>query len=588
MPRLEISRNARRLYLDFLRCAGSGIALLCFLLIGPAVVAIGQVSPDDVSPPVEAADPVPTVRPASAVETPSDDAVAPKQAPNARDEEASPAPPRRITRTRPAARKPSSTRKAQPPSTTPEETPEQNPDESVEPPPALSTTPVSELPPPPLILAPPPPPPPEAEPSMERPFKTASEVIRVILGLVALLGLAALGAHPNVRRMERRLRLSGVITAGLPFVIIGYIASLPAVGVLPETVLWVLRPVLVLALGWIGFVVGFRFDAATLGAIRRTVATSAFFVGAITFASILVCCGVLLLAVEPSTETGAFFRDAILIASAGSVIAHRGPHVPVRREGGGPADPIWGIVHLQQLVGIAGLLIVAAYFRPDDAALMWQLPGTAWLFIALGMGTAVGGIVYAAVSSVKPGPEFVVVLLGSVGITAGMAGFLHLSPIVVCFIAGFVLANLPFRTRSLARSILVRLERPIYLVFLLVSGSLLRLGDWQGWAVMLLLVVATIMGRRVSWGVCRRRDAFVPSKEETRRLTLAPLGALSVAVAVNAQLLYYGQAISWMVTGVIGASIITEVLVQFAARGFLGGHSVADAPPAKALEGPVS
>ncbi len=581
MPRPETNHNAPQPRSDFWRCAVPGIALLLFLLASLSGSAFSQVSPDDATPPEETAAPA-----AVAGDAPTaSDAAAPKETPAA--SEAAPAPSRRSIRTRPAARKPSTPAKPPPSPPGQDETPEENPEETVEPPPPLPATPLSELAPPPLILAPPPPPPPEAEPEIGRPFKTASEVIRVILGLVALLALAALGAHPKVRRMERRLRLSGVITAGLPFVIIGYVASLPAIGVLPDTVLWVLRPVLVLALGWIGFVVGFRFDAATLGAIRRPVATSAFFVGAVTFASILVCCGLLLLAVEPSSESGAFFRDAILIASAGSVIAHRGPHVPVRREGGGPADPIWGIVHLQQLVGIAGLLIVAAYFRPNDAGLMWQLPGTAWLFIALGMGTAVGGIVYAAVSSVKPGPEFVVVLLGSVGITAGMAGFLHLSPIVVCFIAGFVVANLPFRTRALARSILVRLERPIYLVFLLVSGSLLRIGDWRGWAVMLLLIAATILGRRLSWVVCRKRGAFTPSNEETRRLTLAPLGALSVAVAVNAQLLYYGQAISWLVTGVIGASIVTEVLVQFAARGLLGGGA-AEAASAEPLEGPVS
>ncbi len=421
-------------------------------------------------------------------------------------------------------------------------------------------------------------------PAVGTPFRTASEVIKIILGLVALFALAALGAHPKVRRLERRLRISGVITAGIPFVILGFIASLPSVGVMPENVLWVLRPVLVLALGWIGFVVGFRFDAAAIESIQRRVATTGFFVGSFTFASILIFCGLLLLVAEPAAGTGTFFRDAILLASAGSVIAHRGPHVPTRREGG-RADPIWGIVHLQHLAGIIGLLIVAAYFRPNDSTMTWQLPGTAWLFITLGLGTAIGGIVYATLSSVKSGSDFTVVLLGSVGFAAGIAGFLRLSPIVVCFVAGFMLANLPFHTRALVRSTLVRLERPIYLVFLLVSGSLLRVNEWQGWMIMLLLVAGTIFGRSVAWEVSRRRHVYVPGNEEKRRLTLAPLGALAVAVAVNAQLLYYGPVIPWLVVGVIGASIITEILVQFSARGFLGGGGTAGEPARREAEG---
>ena len=578
-------------------CKAGWIALLFFLAAALTATALSQSVPSGapvtpqtetpVKPQTETPATAQTETPATAqTETPATPqtgtpVATPSETPApAEVNTVTPAPPK------PAASKPSRTRRAraraQPQPSPPEE--EKPAEELLEPPAALLETPVSALPPPPLILAPQAPPPPVEGPVPGTPFTTASEVIKIILGLVALFALATLGAHPNVRRMERRLRLSGVITAGLPFVILGYIASLPSVGVLPDTVLWVLRPVLVLALGWIGFVVGFRFDAAAIESIERRVAKAGFFVGFITFTSILVFCGLLLIVAEPLAEGGTFFRDAILIASAGSVIAHRGPHMPVRREAG-RADPIWGLVHIQHLAGIIGLLIVAAYFRPDDAGMMWQLPGTAWLFIALGLGTAIGGILFATLSSVKPGPDFVVVLLGSVGFAAGIAGFLRLSPIVVCFFAGFILANLPFHTKAMVRSTLVRLERPIYLIFLVVSGSLLRVNEWQGWMIMLLLVAGTIFGRSVAWEVCRRRDAFVPANEEKRRLTLAPLGALSVAVAVNAQLLYYGPVISWLVVGVIGASIITEVLVQSSARGFLGGRNAAEDVTRQEAEG---
>ena len=563
------------------------IALLLLLLAALSGTVLSQPASAGTSSAETAQSPQPVpATPEASPSAPAAGTTREAAAPDARGSEAAPA---QSTASAPAPPKPSTsknTRKgsaARKPVTRPQEQPpvenqEEKAEEAMEPPPAILPTPVSQLPQPPLILAPQPPPPPD-EPAIGRPFWSVPEVIKIILGLVALFGLATLGAHHKVRRLERRLRISGVITAGLPFVILGFVASLPSVGVLPETVLWVLRPVLVLALGWIGFVVGFRFDGVAIESIQRPVATAGFFVGACTFTSILIFCGALLIMVEPAAETGTFFRDAILIASAGSVIAHRGHHVPVPREGGGRAAPIWGIVHLQHLAGIIGLLIVAAYFRPTDSTLMWQLPGTAWLFITLGLGTAIGGIVYATLSSVKPGPDFVVVLLGSVGFAAGIAGFLRLSPIVVCFIAGFILANLPFHTRALVRATLVRLERPIYLVFLLVSGSLLRVGEWQGWMIMLLIVAGTILGRSLAWEVCRRRHVFVPPDDEKRRLTLAPLGALAVAVAVNAQLLYYGPAIPWLVVGVIGASIVTEILVQFSARGFLGGGG-----PARAVE----
>jgi hypothetical protein len=44
------------------------------------------------------------------------------------------------------------------------------------------------------------------------------------------------------------------------------------------------------------------------------------------------------------------------------------------------------------------------------------------------------------------------------------------------------------------------------------------------------------------------------------------MGALSIAIVVNAQDLYYGSVISWMVTAVIAGAIVTEVIVHIASR----------------------
>lgn len=56
------------------------------------------------------------------------------------------------------------------------------------------------------------------------------------------------------------------------------------------------------------------------------------------------------------------------------------------------------------------------------------------------------------------------------------------------------------------------------------------------------------------------------STDERRSLIFSPMGALSIAIVVNAQDLYFGAAVSWMVTAVIGGAIITEVVVHVASR----------------------
>ena len=66
--------------------------------------------------------------------------------------------------------------------------------------------------------------------------------------------------------------------------------------------------------------------------------------------------------------------------------------------------------------------------------------------------------------------------------------------------------------------------------------------------------------------LCRKEVPNGLSLDEQRSLIFSPMGALSIAIVVNAQDLYFGAVISWMVTAVIGGAIVTEVIVQIASR----------------------
>jgi hypothetical protein len=57
------------------------------------------------------------------------------------------------------------------------------------------------------------------------------------------------------------------------------------------------------------------------------------------------------------------------------------------------------------------------------------------------------------------------------------------------------------------------------------------------------------------------------TSDERRSLIFSPMGALSIAIVVNAQDLYSGAAVPWMVTAVIGGAIVTEIIVQVSGRG---------------------
>ncbi|MCB1022416.1 MAG: hypothetical protein KDC27_20980, partial [Acidobacteria bacterium] len=63
-----------------------------------------------------------------------------------------------------------------------------------------------------------------------------------------------------------------------------------------------------------------------------------------------------------------------------------------------------------------------------------------------------------------------------------------------------------------------------------------------------------------------RGSAYARAAREREWLVFAPASALSIAIVVNAQNLFSGPRISWIVTSVIVGSVVSEVLVQAVLR----------------------
>jgi len=225
-------------------------------------------------------------------------------------------------------------------------------------------------------------------------------------------------------------------------------------------------------------------------------------------------------------------------------------------------DRVGRIIQLEELAALMGILVIGAFFPPDQASLGWQLPSVGWVFVTVGIGTALSGIIYALLGTIKGSVETLIVMLGSICFTAGMASYLRLSPVVVCFIAGAILQNFPGPWKAQVGAALARVERPVYLLFLVIAGALWRVDEWQGWLLMLAFVAARLLGRMTGVAIFAWRHPASLSAFERRHLAISPMGALSLAIIVTAQDLYSGPTVPWMVNAVIGGAILTEIIVQ--------------------------
>ncbi|MCZ2151773.1 MAG: hypothetical protein LC126_28855 [Bryobacterales bacterium] len=395
-------------------------------------------------------------------------------------------------------------------------------------------------------------------------------VVRAILGFVGLLVLAYLGGHPRVQRIERRLNIAHLTAVGMPFVFLGFLASRPFLSVLTPSVLVEIAPLLPLGLGWIGFVIGARFTGSALNAPAPGVGSAVFASTMIPFAVIFGLATVLLLGGDVFhgvTDTAGAFRDAILLAAAGTMTARSAPHffAPFSPDGGVSPRSL-RIIELEQLAGIFAMMAVSSFFRPPGGQVSWQLPGVAWLFIVFGVGTIMGLVISAILNSLKQDSQFTAALLGAIAFAAGMAGYLRLSPLAVCCYSGVIMMNLGTGRQRRAFEVLERMERPIYLLFLVLAGAYWKPWEWQGWVLMCLFVAGRFLSKWLATAMIGRFFLSSLSVSERWTLTGAPMGALSVAIVISAQDLYAGQTSAWIVTAVIGGTLVMETLLQIMAR----------------------
>lgn len=374
--------------------------------------------------------------------------------------------------------------------------------------------------------------------------------------------LAYLGGNRRVVRFQERLGIVGVITAGFPFVVLGWVASRPAIGILTGDVVEKLHPVLHFGLGWLGFIIGAQLDIRVLDRVPTGTAYLVLVEALGPFGIVAAGCGSLMIAFGMSLSDPALWRDAVLMGTAAAMTAprrFRGLANRAWREGRG-VDVLLG--QLDELVSIVGLLIVTAFFRTQTST-TWQLPDTAWIFVSLGLGVAVGVLIFAMIRVPVSDSEFLAIVLGGIAFASGLAGYLQLSPIVICFVAGVLVTNFPNDQRDNVFRILRHLERAVHLMFLIVAGAWWHISDWRGWVLVPVFVGGRVLGKWV--GVVTSKVAVgeqLPTGFADRRNLITPMSALSIALAISVGRLERDPALPWFVTLVIGGSIITELLIQ--------------------------
>jgi hypothetical protein len=162
-------------------------------------------------------------------------------------------------------------------------------------------------------------------------------------------------------------------------------------------------------------------------------------------------------------------------------------------------------------------------------------------------------------------------VLGTVGMAAGAAGTLHLSPLVVCTVAGATLVNAR-RREATVFPILQRSEFTLYVLFLVLVGCRIQTG-----AAALLPVAAAYLAVRLlgktAGGAMLARSAVPGRRVSNIGLAMLPQGGMTVALAVDFARLIPAALANLLITVVIIAVFASGLFSRTLARRVVGAES---------------
>jgi len=366
-------------------------------------------------------------------------------------------------------------------------------------------------------------------------------VLALALVIVAGIGVTRL-SRPSLRRPAL---LGDLLATGAPFLLLGLLLG-PGLGVIDVAGLHLLEPVVALALGWTGAMVGAHLEWRMV----RRVSSRTWMIGATLAVPVLlatmVMAVILARAFPALAESWGHPSLAVALALGGALTtatSQRGPRLGRRN------------ALMDTAFGAGAVAVAAALDHPHTAVRT--------LALTLLAGGACGGLfVVLARAGLLPDPsETGIAALAVILCGAGFSYAAGLSPFVVCGLAAAIFMSFsPAEVRRAIAAVLSRWEIPLYAAFLIVAGALLRpMSVWVLPAAAILALLRVL----VRWVTARfglevdpvwRSLPFAPPPEFAH----SPIrqGASAVALAAGFDL----------VRGASGAVLVTVLLSVIAAE----------------------
>jgi hypothetical protein len=392
--------------------------------------------------------------------------------------------------------------------------------------------------------------------------------VQTTLAAIAVITVGYIFAYLLFDRLRDRYGYVG----GAEYVLIGFLLGPRVTGLLDASQVQDLTPIVSLALGWLGMLLGTYFRLPTMALIDgdhlRVAFAEAVSTFGIAFGSLLAL--LRLVVGIPWPEAAVLSVTLAAVATLSSPVAVDAVVDRLRVRSRVP--PVLQLAaRIDALIAVVAFGMVLAIFHQGDVAPGVRPPtATEWSVINVAVGVASGVLFHLFLGPkghLEEGRLFVA-LAGAIVVASGASYYLNLSPIFTTLVLGFILVNSGSAHRDVTRLLLLT-ERPVYLALLLFAGAAWSPGSVELLFIAPLFVLIRVLARFLGGFIAGTRVAPPELRAPGLGRGLLALGGIGVALALNYGQVYPDFHPRLVLTATLLAVLLFEIVASREASAFI-------------------
>jgi len=361
--------------------------------------------------------------------------------------------------------------------------------------------------------------------------------LKTIAGILIIAVLALAGYRKSFTRIAPFRRHTFFLT-GTEFILVGLLLGSSFLGVLDQPTMQHLYPFMILGLGWIGLLTGIQLE---WGGLKLFPLSSYLWILCYAVCSFLLIYSGLYLLLHPWFSQDPLFHPAVAVLAVAGLCS------------GQTSIALW-MLHAKDLDRSRGQILQFVASMNDVIAILlfgvlicgvpapvkWiTLPVLPWArFLSSILLGVLMGFLFTILFRARTGEtEKVIIIIGLLLFVGGMSHLLGISPLFVTLVAGVLLGNFSWK-RDETFHLLLRIERPLYLIFLIVAGACLVVESYRVIIFVFCYCTVRAVARGIGGGLFL--GSILPHLAKPRRLRmgwgLISQGGIAVALAIHFRL----------------------------------------------------